>query len=184
MWPAVPWRDDRPRMGRTGVQMVGVAGLVDTWIAALPGVPAKLQQGVTVADVGCGDGASTILLARAYPESRFWGFDADETAIRTAGERAVEAGVAERIRFEVAAAHDYPGTSFDLICLFDRLRTVANPVGAARHALETLAPDGSWLLVADAVGEPWLHEVAAAAGFSRFRRAGRTPRDVVLEGKP
>ena len=92
--------------------------------------------------------------------------------------------MADRIRFVVAGPQDYPGTSFDLVCYFDRMRAVADPLGAARHALETLAPDGSWLLVADAAGEPWLREIATAAGFTRFRRVGRTPYDVVLEGKP
>jgi cyclopropane fatty-acyl-phospholipid synthase-like methyltransferase len=164
--------------------MVGVAGLLEAWIPALPGVPDKLEQGATVADVGCGDGASTILLARAYPESRFWGFDGDDAAVRAGSKRAAEAGVTGRIRFEVAGPADYPGTSFDLVCHFDRLRTVADPVGAARHALETLAPDGSWLLVADPASEPWLREIAMAAGFSRFRRARRTAYDIVLEGKP
>ena len=167
-----------------GCAMVVVAGLLEAWIPALPGVPGKLEQGATVADIGCGGGASTILLARAYPESLFWGFDGDTAAIRAAGQRAAEAGVAERIRFEVAGPEDYPGTSFDLVCHFDRLRTAADPVGAARHVLETLAPDGSWLLVVDASSEPWLREVAAAAGFSRFRRAGQVAYDVVLEGKP
>jgi ubiquinone/menaquinone biosynthesis C-methylase UbiE len=164
--------------------MVGVAGLLAEWIPALPGVPGKLERGATVADVGCGGGDSTILLALAYPESRFWGFDGDDAAIRAAGKRAAEAGVAGRIRFEVAGAQDYPGTSFDLVCHFDRLRTVADPVGAARHALETLAPDGSWLLVGDPASELWLREIATAAGFSRFRRARRTAYDMVLEGKP
>src|SRR5215468_5517912 len=84
-----------------GRAVVGVAGLLDAWLPALPGVPGKLELGATVADVGCGAGDSTILLARAYPESRFWGFDADPAAIATAGWLATAAGVADRIRFEV-----------------------------------------------------------------------------------
>jgi trans-aconitate methyltransferase len=163
---------------------VQVAGLVDRWIALLAGVPGKLEQGATVADIGCGAGASTIVLAQAYPESRFWGFDDDDAAIRTAAARAVAGGVADRIRFEVAGAGDYPGTSFDLICQYDRLRRLADPVAAARHTLRALAPDGSWLLVAQPDGEAWLRNVAAAAGFTRFCRAGSIEHDVVLEGKP
>jgi 2-polyprenyl-3-methyl-5-hydroxy-6-metoxy-1,4-benzoquinol methylase len=161
-----------------------VSGLLDAWIAVLPGVPGKLDLGATVADVGCGTGDSTIRLARAYPESRFWGFDGNEAAIRAAGRRATEAGVTDRIRFEVAAAEDYPGTSFDLVCHLDRLCSTGNPVAVARHVLDTLAPDGSWLLVVEAAREPWVREIAAAAGFTRFRRAECTPSGVVLEGKP
>jgi 2-polyprenyl-3-methyl-5-hydroxy-6-metoxy-1,4-benzoquinol methylase len=164
--------------------MVAVVGLLEGWVAALPGVPGKLVEGATIADVGCGGGETTIALARSYPESRFWGFDSEPAAIRAAGERAAGSGVADRIRFEVAGPQDYPGTSFDLVCHFDRMRSVADPAGAARHVLETLAPDGSWLLVADVPGEFWLRQIAKAAGFSRFRRVARTPFDVVLEGKP
>jgi ubiquinone/menaquinone biosynthesis C-methylase UbiE len=163
---------------------VQVAGLVDGWIALLPGVAGKLAHGATVADIGCGDGASTIVLARAYPESRFWGFDDDAAAIRVAAKRAVEDGVADRIRFEVAGVGDYPGTSFDLICQYGRLRNVADPVAAARHTLRALAPDGSWLLTAAPDGEAWLRNVAVAAGFTRFRRAGESGDELVLEGKP
>ena len=164
--------------------MVGVAGLLDAWLPALPGVPGKLELGATVADVGCGTGDSTILLAGAYPESRFWGFDRDPAAIARAGWLATTGGVADRIRFEVADPGSYPGTSFDLVCQFDRLRVVPDPLAVARHVLATLAPEGSWLLVAAAGSEAWLREVAACAGFSRFRVAGHTRGDLVLEGKP
>jgi 2-polyprenyl-3-methyl-5-hydroxy-6-metoxy-1,4-benzoquinol methylase len=162
-----------------------VAGLVDSSIALLTGVAGKLAQGATVADVGCGVGSTTIELARSYPESRFWGFDDDAAAIAVANATAQQDGVADRIRFEVAGPVDFPGTSFDLICQYDRLRTVADPVAAARHTLRALAPDGSWLLIARPDGETWLHDIAVAAGFTRFRRAGVTDDDeVVLEGKP
>jgi len=163
---------------------VRVAGLVDGWIALLAGVAGKLAQGATVADVGCGVGSSTIALARTYPESRFWGFDDDAAAIGVATASALQDGVADRIRFEVAGPGDFPGTSFDLICQYDRLGGVADPVVAARHTLRALAPDGSWLLIAKPGGEAWLRNVAAAAGFTRFRRAGVADGDVVLEGKP
>lgn len=161
-----------------------VAGLVDGWIALLAGAAGKLEHGATVADVGCGVGGSAIALARAYPESRFWGFDDDAAAIRVATASAAQDGVADRIRFEVAGPAEFPGTSFDLICQYDRLRGVADPVAAARHTLRALAPDGSWLLIATPDGEPWLHNVAVAAGFTRFRRAGTLENAVVLEGKP
>ena len=182
--PAPPVRrQDRPQDER-GCARVRVAGLVDGWIALLAGVAGKLEHGATVADVGCGEGASTLVLARAYPESRFWGFDDDATSIRVATKRAIEDGIADRIRFEVAGPGDFPGTSFDLICQYDRLRSVADPVAAARHTLRSLAPDGSWLLIAHPSGETWLRDIAHAAGFTRFHRAGSTAGGVVLEGKP
>ncbi len=127
---------------RTGYR----AHLPAEWIPALEGVEAKLGRGARVADVGCGHGASVVVMAGAYPSSRFWGFDYHEPSIRTARERAAEAGVAERTSFEVASAKDYPGT-FDLICFFDCLHDMGDPVGIARHALDRLEPDGNVLLV-------------------------------------
>jgi trans-aconitate methyltransferase len=164
-----------------------MAGLVDGWVALLAGVVGKLEQGATVADIGCGEGVSTLVLARAWPESRFWGFDDDAAAIQVAVESAAADGLADRIRFEVAGPGDYPGTSFDLICQYDRLRGLADPVAAARHTLRALAPDGSWLVVTDPAGEQWMRNIAVAAGFTRFRRVspiGDRDGDVVLEGKP
>src|SRR5262249_18314740 len=172
----------RSRDRRAGV--VGVVGLLDAWLPALPGVPGKLELGATVADVGGGAGGSPILLGRASPGSRFGGFDPAPAAIATAGWQATAGGVADRIRFEVADPGSYPGTSFDLVCQFDRLRAVPDPLAVARHVLATLAPDGSWLLVAAAGDEAWVREVAACAGFSRFRVVGHTRGDLVLEGKP
>jgi 2-polyprenyl-3-methyl-5-hydroxy-6-metoxy-1,4-benzoquinol methylase len=163
---------------------VRVVGRVDGWIAMLAGVAGKLEQGATVADVGCGGGSTTIALARSYPESRFWGFDDDAAAIAVATASALQDGVADRIRFEVAGPGDFPGTSFDLICQYDRLRAADDPLAAARHTLRALAPDGSWLLVTTPDGETWLRTIAAAAGFTRFRRAGAIADDIVLEGKP
>jgi len=103
--------------------------------------------------VGCGHGASTILMAKAFPKSRFVGFDYHEEGIETARRRAAEAGVADRASFEVAPASSYPGTGFDLVTMFDCLHDMGDPVGAARHVRETLAPDGTWMVVEPAAGD-------------------------------
>ncbi|MFN0072508.1 MAG: class I SAM-dependent methyltransferase [Chloroflexota bacterium] len=123
------------------------ANLVSDWIPALDGVEAKLQTGARVADVGCGLGASTVILAQAYPNSRFTGFDYHPRSIELARERAAAAGVSDRVSFEVASAKEYPGTGFDLVAFFDCLHDMGDPVGAAQHVRESLAPDGTWLLV-------------------------------------
>ncbi|CAN7388544.1 class I SAM-dependent methyltransferase [Phenylobacterium sp. LjRoot219] len=123
------------------------AHLVGEWLPALDGVEQKLRSGAEVADVGCGHGASTILMAQAFPNSRFTGFDYHPASIERARERAAEAGVADRARFEVAAAKDYPGSGYDLVCIFDALHDMGDPVGAARHIRETLKLDGTFMLV-------------------------------------
>ena len=123
------------------------ANLVSSWLPALEGVVAKLRKGATVADVGCGLGASTILMAQAFPEAQFIGFDSHEGSIRAAREKARAAGVDGRVRFEVGRATDYPGKGFDLVAHFDCLHDMADPIGAARHVRETLAPDGAWMIV-------------------------------------
>ena len=123
------------------------AHLVSEWIPALEGVQAKLERGARVADVGCGLGASTIILAKAFPNSKFVGFDYHGPSIERARERARDAGVADRVRFEVAAAKAFPGDHYDLIAFFDCLHDMGDPVGAARHVRQALAPDGTWLLV-------------------------------------
>jgi SAM-dependent methyltransferase len=123
------------------------ANLVQSWIPALDGAEAKLNAGGKVADVGCGYGASTIIMAAAYPNSEFWGFDYHEPSIRRAGEAAAAAGVADRVHFEVGAAKEYPGTDFDLVCHFDCLHDMGDPVGAARYTRRSLKADGHWLLV-------------------------------------
>ncbi len=123
------------------------AHLVSEWLPALEGVVEKLQRGARVADVGCGHGASTVLMAQAYPESRFLGFDFHAPSIDTAVRRAREANVAGAIEFAVASATSYPGRDYDLICFFDCLHDMGDPVGAARHAFEALAADGAVLLV-------------------------------------
>jgi cyclopropane fatty-acyl-phospholipid synthase-like methyltransferase len=116
------------------------------WIPALDGVEDKLRAGARVADIGCGHGASAIVMADAYPASRIWGFDFHGPSIETARLRAEEAGVGDRTTFEVADAKGYGGT-FDLICFFDCLHDMGDPVGNARYAREHLDPDGTVLLV-------------------------------------
>ncbi len=120
--------------------------LPGAWIPALDGVQEKLESGARVADIGCGHGASVVVMAEAYPNSSFAGFDYHAPSIETARERAAEAGVGERTRFDVAAAKDYPGT-YDLICFFDCLHDMGDPVGVAAYARERLDPDGTVLLV-------------------------------------
>jgi SAM-dependent methyltransferase len=129
------------------------AHLVPEWIPALDGVQAKLERGVRVADVGCGHGASTIVLAKAFPNSRFFGFDYHAPSIERARKSAEEAGVADRTQFEVAAAKEFPGKDYDLVAFFDCLHDMGDPVGAARHVRDTLSLDGTWLIV-----EPFAHD--------------------------
>jgi SAM-dependent methyltransferase len=129
------------------------ANLVETWLPALDGVVEKLERGARVADVGCGHGASTILMAEAFPSSSFVGFDYHDGSIATARERGEGAGLAERVSFSTAAADAYPGGDFDLVTMFDSLHDMGDPVGAARHVRETLTVDGTWLLVEPAAGD-------------------------------
>jgi ubiquinone/menaquinone biosynthesis C-methylase UbiE len=124
-----------------------IGHLVPTWIPALEGVQAKLAAGARVADVGCGVGASTILMAKAFPKSRFWGFDYHADSIRLAKERAEAAGVGDRVTFEVALATEYPGHDYDLVTHFDCLHDMQDPKGAAKRVRHTLHPDGTWMIV-------------------------------------
>jgi ubiquinone/menaquinone biosynthesis C-methylase UbiE len=123
------------------------ASLTTAWIPALDGVEAKLRAGASVADVGCGHGASTVLMAQAYPESRFAGSDLHEGSIEEARKRAADAGVSDRVSFAVAGAQDFAGGGYDLVTTFDCLHDMGDPVGAARHVRDALAPDGTWLIV-------------------------------------
>ncbi|MCO1654096.1 class I SAM-dependent methyltransferase [Pseudonocardia humida] len=143
--------------------------LVASWIPALDGAERALRSGAAVADVGCGRGASTLLMARAYPASTVTGFDAHADSVRAARKAAADAGLAERARFEVATAADYPGR-YDLVTFFDCLHDMGDPIGAARHARAALHPGGRLMVVEPMAGdrvEDNLHPVGAAYyGFS------------------
>jgi len=129
------------------------ANLLPSWLPALDGVVGKLQRGAKVADVGCGHGASTILMAQAFPASIFAGSDYHEGSIRVARERAEDAGVTDRVGFEVASAASYSGRGYDLVTMFDCLHDMGDPAGAARHVHESLAADGTWMIVEPAAGD-------------------------------
>jgi len=147
---ALSWADHHPclfsgteRFFRPGYR----ANLVSSWLPALEGVVPQLQEGAKVADIGCGHGASTIILAQAFPNSTFHGFDFHAPSIEQARRRAADAGVDRRASFTQASAKDFPGQDFDLVCFFDCLHDMGDPVGAARHAHEALKPGGTVLLV-------------------------------------
>jgi SAM-dependent methyltransferase len=223
---ALSWGDHHPCLfaGTEWFFRTGYRAELPNWIAALDGVAATLAAGGTVADVGCGHGASVVVLAQTFPAARITGFDFHAASIDTARLRADEAGVSDRTTFELADAKSYPGT-YDLICFFDCLHDMGDPVGIARYAREHLADDGTILLVepyaidgraANIAGNPMapllytasstictpnslsqevglglgaqagearLRQVFEEAGFTRFRRAGETPMNLVLEAK-
>ena len=150
-----PWSDHLPccfcgtdRFFRPGY----AANLVANWIPALEGVEEKLKSGAKIADIGCGHGSSTLLMAQAFPASTVYGFDFHEPSIAEARAKAKEAGVTN-IHFEVARAQDYPGEGYDFACIFDALHDMGDPVGAARHIHETLKPDGTFMLVEPMAGD-------------------------------
>ena len=129
------------------------AHLVAAWLPALDGVAEKLERGAKVADLGCGHGASTVLMAEAFPQSTFVGSDYHPGSIETARERARDAGVAQRVSFEAVPAAEHPGGDYDLVTMFDCLHDMGDPVGAARAVRELLAPDGTWMIVEPAAGD-------------------------------
>lgn len=129
------------------------ANLVTSWIPALDGVKQKLEAGARVADVGCGKGASTILMAKAFPKSKFFGFDYHDKSIEAARESARRNGVADRVTFDVASAKDFPGKAYDLVTVFDCLHDMGDPVGASKYVRQSLALDGTWMIV-----EPFAHD--------------------------
>jgi len=130
-----------------------IANLVTGWLPALDGVVDKLTAGATVADVGCGHGASTILMAEAFPASHFHGFDVHAESIEQAKRRATAAGVDDRVTFTAAGAGDFPGSGYDLVCIFDALHDMGDPEGAAQHIRDVLAADGTWMIVEPAAGD-------------------------------
>jgi SAM-dependent methyltransferase len=160
-----------------------LANLTASWIPALDGVEAKLLAGAKVADVGCGHGASTILMAQAYPVSRFFGFDYHDASIEQARPRAEAAGVADRVTFDVAPAKSYPGKGYDFVAFFDCLHDMGDPAGAAAHVRASLSQEVGLGLGAQA-GEARLRDVVTAGGFTRFRRSAETPFNMVFEARP
>ena len=153
---ALSWADHHPclfsgteRFFRPGYR----ANLVQNWLPTLDGVVPRLEQGAKVADVGCGHGASTVVLAQAFPKSTFHGFDFHEPSIEQARRRAADAGVERRVSFEKATAQAFPGSDFDLVCFFDCLHDMGDPVGAARRAHAALNPGGTVLLVEPFAGD-------------------------------
>jgi len=134
-----------------------LANLTTAWIPALDGVEAKLRIGAKVADVGCGHGASTILMAQAYPASRFLGFDYHQASIEQARRKAQAAGVGDRVKFEAAPAKGYPGKDYDFVAFFDCLHDMGDPSGAAKHVRGSLKPDGTWMVV-----EPFANDDVSA----------------------
>jgi SAM-dependent methyltransferase len=152
----VGWHEHNPdvhdgceRFFRPGYQ----ANLVASWLPALEGVIEKLEAGAAVLDLGCGHGASTILMAQAFGRSSFTGADYHQQSIEVARRRADEAGLADRIEFRTEPATRYGGTGYDLVTTFDALHDMGDPIGAARHVYQTLADDGTWMVVEPAAGD-------------------------------
>jgi SAM-dependent methyltransferase len=129
------------------------AHLVAEWLPALDGVVSRLQTGAKVADVGCGHGASTVLMAEAFPASRFTGFDYHDGSIATAKQRAVDAKVTDRVSFTASSSTGFAGSDYDLVTMFDCLHDMGDPVGAARHVRSALSADGTWMIVEPAAGD-------------------------------
>jgi SAM-dependent methyltransferase len=129
------------------------AHLVADWIPALDGVQEKLERGARVADIGCGHGASTIIMAEAFPNSEFVGFDYHDASVERAREAASAAGLGDRISFAVASAKDFPGQGYDLVCVFDCLHDMGDPAGASAHIHDSLAEDGAWMIVEPFAGD-------------------------------
>jgi SAM-dependent methyltransferase len=199
------------------------ANLTTSWIPALEGAEAKLKAGAKMADVGCGHGVSTILLAKTYPNSKFYGFDYHEPSIEWAKKMAEKEGVADRVTFQVARSTDFPGSDYDIVAFFDCLHDMVDPYGAAAHTYKMLKKDGTMLIVEPyaedklednlnplgrlfysastticvpaslaqggpglgaQAGEKKIRELVSKAGFTRFRRAARSPVNLVYEARP
>ncbi len=123
------------------------ANLVSTWIPALDGVKAQLERGARVADVGCGTGSSTLLMAKAFPKSEFFGFDYHDKSVEAARDKAKKEGLCDRVTFDVAMAKEFPGTGYDFVTVFDCLHDMGDPIGAAKHVHHSLASSGTWMIV-------------------------------------
>lgn len=152
----IGWHEHHPHLfhGTEAIFRAGYrADLAETWIPALDGVAARLKAGGAVADIGCGHGVSTIVMAKAFPQSRFVGFDYHPASIEIARQRAERAGVAERVTFEVASAKTFAGGDYDLICFVDCFHDLGDPLGAARHARRALHEDGCLLMVEPFAGD-------------------------------
>jgi 2-polyprenyl-3-methyl-5-hydroxy-6-metoxy-1,4-benzoquinol methylase len=150
------WRDHDPGLFEGTERFFRanyVGNLMSSWIPALEGVEEKLRAGAKVADIGCGHGASTLLMAQAFPQSKFIGFDYHQGSIEAARQRAKAAGLADRVTFEAARSTDYPGRDYDFVTHFDCLHDMGDPAGAARHVRETLAADGTWMIVEPFAGD-------------------------------
>jgi len=153
---ALSWADHHPclfsgteRFFRPGYR----AHLVSEWLPALDGVVPRLEQGAKVADIGCGHGASTLIMAKAYPKSTFFGFDFHDRSIEQARQRAAEAAVGDRVEFTQATARNFPGGDFDLVCFFDCLHDMGDPTGACAHVRDHLFSDGTLMII-----EPFAHD--------------------------
>jgi 2-polyprenyl-3-methyl-5-hydroxy-6-metoxy-1,4-benzoquinol methylase len=159
------------------------ANLIGSWLPALDGVRAKLRTGALVADIGCGRGAATLLMATAYPASTVVGTDSHAASIAVARKRAAGKGLADRVWFEVASAQTFTGGPYDLVTTFDTLHDMGDPVAVARHVRERLAGDGTWMIVEPLIGPTAddLERVVGAAGFGAFRPVAQTPFNIVYE---
>jgi SAM-dependent methyltransferase len=182
----VGWQEHEDRLF-SGVQRFFRPGyaahLVGEWLPALDGVVEKLRAGASVADIGCGLGASTIIMAEAFERSTFVGLDIHEPSIAAARKAAAEAGVDQRARFDTAAATGLSGTGYDLVCLFDCLHDMGDPVGAARHIRQALAPDGTLLLVEPLAGDGLEHNLnPVGRTYYGFSTVICTPTSLAQEG--
>lgn len=169
----IPWGEQDPTIFESTERFFGAAyrtHLLSEWVPAVPGLEDRLRSGARVADVGCGRGLPLVLLAEAFPQSTFVGYDAHSGSIETARKRAADAGVADRVHFEVAHCHGYPAEGYDVITFFDAFHDLGDPVGAAAHALTALAEDGSLVLVeplaADDLASTLETVPMAAVGFA------------------
>lgn len=166
---AIPWAAHHPDLFAGTERFFGTAyrtNLVDHWLPALDGVVDKLTSGARVADLGCGHGVSLTLLAQAYPASTFTGFDNHPASIEAACAAAAQAGVSDRVRFEVAGAAEFGGQDYDLVCVFNALHEWGDPVGTARHIRDALAPDGTWLFTEPRTDDTLVESVRGRTFYS------------------